>query len=143
MSGCSLVSLQLSGVCPPLSLVLIILDKDNSLGNNLSLAEANLLGRGVAKLVEVNLSRTFLTTDQLNAIALEVTRARYTRCLDLSYNDLSTLPPNLLVDLVASLSTVSLEESHLVEAQVEKVSRHSIKVLLRKLADSSIKTLLR
>ena len=109
--------------CPPLSLVLIILDKDNSSGNNLSLAEANLLGRGVAKLVEVNLSRTFLTTDQLKAIALEVTRARYTRCLDLSYNDLSTLPPNLLVDLVASLSTVSLEESHLNEDQVEKISR--------------------
>ena len=118
--------------------MLIILDiKDNSSGNNLSLAEANLLGRGVAKLVEVNLSRTFLTTDQLNAIALDVARARYTRCLDLSYNDLSTLPPNLLVDLVASLSTVSLEESHLVEAQVEKVSRHSSKVLLRKSADSS------
>ena len=115
--------------------MLIILDiKDNSSGNNLSLAEANLLGRGVAKLVEVNLSRTFLTTDQLNAIALEVTRARYTRCLDLSYNDLSTLPPNLLADLVANLCTVSLEESHLVEAQFEKVSRHSSKVLLRKLA---------
>ena len=125
--------------CPPLSLVLIILDKDNSSGNNLSLAEASLLGRGVAKLVEVNLSRTFLTWDQLNAIALEVTRARYTRCLDLSYNDLSTLLPNLLADLVASLSTVSLEESHLVEAQVEKVSRHSSKVLLRKSADIQIK----
>ena len=104
--------------------MLIVLDiKDNSPGNNLSLAEANLLGRGVAKLVEVNLSRTFLTTDQLNALALEVTRARYTKFLDLSYNDLSTLPPNLLVDLVASLSTVSLEESHLNEAQVEKISR--------------------
>ena len=109
----------------------------------MSLAEANLLGRGVAKLVEVNLSRTFLTTDQLNAIALDVARARYTRCLDLSYNDLSTLPPNLLVDLVASLSTVSLEESHLVEAQVEKISRHSIKVLLRRSADPSKKSLLR
>ena len=108
--------------------MLIILVKDNSSGNNLSSAEAHLLGRGVAKLVEVNLSRTFLTTDQLNAIALEVTRARYTRCLDLSYNDLSTLPPNLLVDLVASLATVSLEEIHLNEAQVEKVSRHSSKV---------------
>ena len=118
--------------------MLIILDiKDNSSGNNLSLAEANLLGRGVAKLVEVNLSRTFLTTDQLNALALEVTRARYTKFLDLSYNDLSTLPPNLLADLVGSLSTVSLEESYLNETQVEKVSRHSSKVLLRKSADSS------
>jgi len=108
LSGCSLVSLQLSG-------------------NNRSLAEANLLGRGVAKLVDVNLSRTFLTTDQLNAIALEVTRARYTRCLDLSYNDLSTLLPNLLADLVASLSTVSLEESHLVEAQVNALFTTPVK----------------
>ena len=87
-------------------------------GNDISLLEADLLGRGVVKLEEAHLRRTRLTTHQLHHLASQATATSRLRCLDLSHNDLSALQPALLAGLVASLDSALLDETQLSEAQV-------------------------
>ena len=87
-------------------------------GNDISLLEADLLGRGVVKLEEAHLRRTSLTKNQLHHLASQATATRRLRCLDLSHNDLSALQPALLAGLVASLDSALLDETQLCEAQV-------------------------
>ena len=87
-------------------------------GNDISHLGADLLGRGVAKLEEANLSRTSLSNDQLHNLASQVAASSRLKCLDLSYNDLSALQPAILADMVASLTSALLEETQLCEVQV-------------------------
>ena len=87
-------------------------------GNDISLLEADLLGRGVVKLEEAHLRRASLTKHQLHHLASQVTATSRLRCLDLSHNDLSALQPALLAGLVASLDSALLDETQLSEAQV-------------------------
>ena len=88
-------------------------------GNNLSHLGAELLGRGVLKLEEANLSRTGLSKKQLHNLASQPAANRRLRSLDLSYNDLSALQPSILTDLVTGLDSALLDETQLCEAQVE------------------------
>ena len=90
-------------------------------GDDLSQIDEELLSVAVSKLRCVSLIGTHLTMEQLTSVITAATTSSITESLNLSRNNLTLLPPRLLVRAVSSLAALALESSCLTRGQCKEV----------------------
>ena len=97
----------------------------NISGNDLSRLEAGQLARSVARLQEIFLLNTRLTSTQAEMILAEIASSSSPlRGLYLGDNNLASVSPALLARAVGRLRTVSLDDTNLSSEQVTSVLSH-------------------
>ena len=97
----------------------------NISGNDLSRLEAGQLARSVARLQEIFLLNTRLTSTQAEMILAEIASSSSPlRGLYLGDNNLASVSPALLARAVGRLQTVSLDDTNLSSEQVTSVLSH-------------------
>ena len=105
-SGLSLV--QLNGLFTALATCSPHLESLDLSELNLCQVEPKLLTASLFQLEVVSLARCRLTSLQLASLCSSLSPSRALRCLDLSHNNLSLLPPSLLAGAVACLRELQL-----------------------------------
>ena len=104
-------------------------------GTDLSSMEPDLLARAVSRLEQVDLRATGLTGQQAEAILTAVRAAdSQLRTLDLAGNDLSSVEPGLLAEVINMLEEVVINFTQLSRQQAEAILARSLeKTLLARL----------
>ena len=104
--------------------------------NDLSSVPTETLVAGISGLEWVNLFQTELTTEQLTGIftGLSVEKDHKLKTIDLGFNDLSSVPTDLLVAGISGLQEVYLSWTNLTTEQVTGIDRaelnQSVRILL-------------
>ena len=115
----SLSQEQLTALCSSLGKVSSSLCSLDLSACNLSTIEPSLLASGLSSLTETTLHGCSLTNLQASALLSSLEPSSKLRQLDLSRNDLSSVPPTLLVSTACHLSSLQLEGASLTPDQVE------------------------
>merc|ERR1719470_633747 len=89
-------------------------------GDDLSKMDANLLSCSVSTLRSVSLLGTHLTVEQLSRV-LAAASCQELKSLNLSSNNLSGLPSQLLIAAMASLEVLGLESTSLTQEQCKAI----------------------
>lgn len=90
-------------------------------GDDLSQIDEDLLSVAISKLHTVSLIGCHLSTVQLTSVLTAATKSDILESLNLSRNNLSSLPPHLLAMAVANLAALALESSGLTRDQCKEV----------------------
>ena len=113
--------------------------------NNLSALNPSLLASVVARMEEVEMVKTHLTVQQLEAILADIsTGVSQTKVIDISNNELSSLNPSLLTSAVTKLCELRVGNSQLTLVQLKAIltaiSTASNKVKKLVLSNSNLST---
>jgi len=125
LSGSKLTTLQCTAILNHILSSQTI--QDISLRNvNLSLVDTSLVSKATSRLAKADLEYTMLTPDQVTGILLESLSSVSLLDLDLSYNTLSSVPPELLSKAVCRLHRVGLKFTKLTTDQVTSIITTSL-----------------
>lgn len=105
----------------------------NLSNNDLSAIPAFPLASNLARVTSLEMSNTKLGTEQLNSLLGKCCRGRYTKNVNLSFNDFSYVNPDLLAESIVSLERVNLSYTDLTPMYTRR--------LLESLKKASVKEL--